>query len=154
MGFSRQRYWGEPIPLIHCKNCGVIPVDEKDLPLKLPEIVNYKPTGTGESPLASIEEWVNIKCNKCGGEAKRETNTMPQWAGSCWYYLRFIDNKNDNEFVNKDKEKKWMNVDLYAGGVEHATRHLIYARYWHKFLYDKKLVSTNEHSIDYMELGY
>lgn len=142
--FSRQRYWGEPIPLIHCEKCGVVPVPEKDLPVKLPKVKNYEPTGTGESPLASIDKWVNVKCPKCGGKGKRETNTMPQWAGSCWYYLRFIDPKNKKAQVDKKKEQKWMPVDLYVGGAEHATRHLIYARFWHKFLYDIGVVSTLE----------
>ena len=133
--FSRQRYWGEPIPLIH-KGEKVIP--SKDLPVQLPDVENYQPTGTGESPLANIEDWVNVD----GG--KRETNTMPQWAGSCWYYLRFIDSKNDSVFVDKKKEKEWMPVDMYIGGAEHATRHLIYARFWHKVLYDIGEVSTSE----------
>ncbi len=142
--FSRQRYWGEPIPIIHCEKCGTVGVPESELPLKLPEVENYEPSGTGESPLATIPEWVNTKCPKCGGPAKRETNTMPQWAGSSWYYLRYIDPKNDQELVNKDLEKKWMPVDLYVGGAEHATRHLLYARFWHKFLYDIGVVSTKE----------
>jgi leucyl-tRNA synthetase len=142
--FSRQRYWGEPIPLIHCENCGVVPVPEKDLPVKLPNVKNYKPTGTGESPLAKIEKWVNTKCPKCGGKAKRETNTMPNWAGSCWYYLRYIDPKNNRELVDNKKEKYWSPVDLYVGGAEHATRHLIYARFWHKFLYDINAVNYDE----------
>lgn len=142
--FSRQRYWGEPIPIIRCENCGNIPVPEKDLPVKLPKVKLYEPTGTGESPLAAIEKWVNVKCPKCKGKAKRETNTMPQWAGSCWYYLRFFDSKNSKAFADKKKEKYWMPVDLYIGGVEHAARHLIYARFWHKVLYDLKLVSGKE----------
>jgi len=142
--FSRQRYWGEPIPIIHCPKCGAVPVDEKDLPLTLPEVEKYEPTGTGESPLAGIDDWVNTKCSKCGGNAKRETNTMPQWAGSCWYYLRYIDNKNNQALVDKNKEREWMPVDLYVGGAEHATRHLLYARFWHKFLFDIGVVSTNE----------
>ena len=134
--FSRQRYWGEPIPIVHCEKCGTVGVPESELPLKLPDVENYEPSGTGESPLATIPEWVNTKCPKCGGPAKRETNTMPQWAGSSWYYLRYIDPKNNQELVNKDLEKHWMPVDLYVGGAEHATRHLLYARFWHKFLYD------------------
>jgi leucyl-tRNA synthetase len=142
--FSRQRYWGEPIPIIHCKKCGVIPVPEKDLPLVLPEVESYEPTGTGESPLASIQDWINVKCPKCGESAKRETNTMPQWAGSSWYYLRYIDPKNSNALVDKEKEKYWSPVDMYVGGAEHATRHLIYARFWHKFLYDIGVVNYKE----------
>ncbi|MEK7642815.1 MAG: leucine--tRNA ligase [Patescibacteria group bacterium] len=142
--FSRQRYWGEPIPVVHCENCGVVGVPEKDLPIKLPEIENYEPTGTGESPLANIESWVNTTCPKCGGPAKRETNTMPQWAGSSWYYLRFIDPHNDQNIVDLKKEKYWSPVDMYVGGAEHATRHLIYARFWHKFLFDIGLVNYQE----------
>lgn len=142
--FSRQRYWGEPIPVVHCEKCGVVGVDEKDLPIRLPDVQNYEPTGTGEGPLASIEEWVNTTCPKCGGKAKRETNTMPQWAGSSWYYLRYIDPKNSEKLIDKDLEKEWMPVDLYVGGAEHATRHLLYARFWHKFLYDIGAVSTKE----------
>ena len=140
--FSRQRYWGEPIPLIHCEKCGIVP--EENIPLELPEVENYQPTGTGESPLAAIKEWVNVKCPKCGGDAKRETNTMPQWAGSCWYYLRFIDPDNDNALVDPQKEKYFQPVDLYIGGSEHAVLHLLYARFWHKFLYDIGVVSTKE----------
>lgn len=142
--FSRQRYWGEPIPLIHCEKCGVVPVPEAELPLKLPDVEFYEPTGTGESPLAAISEWVNVSCPQCSGSAKRETNTMPQWAGSCWYYLRYMDPKNENQLVSPEKEKYWSPVDVYVGGTEHATRHLIYARFWHKFLYDIGVVSTNE----------
>ncbi len=142
--FSRQRYWGEPIPIVHCEKCGTVAVPEKDLPVRLPEVESYEPTDTGESPLAKISEWVNTTCPKCAGAAKRETNTMPQWAGSCWYYLRYIDNKNDKALVGKEKEKEWMPVDLYVGGAEHATRHLLYARFWHKFLYDIGAVSTEE----------
>ncbi|MCB9805917.1 leucine--tRNA ligase [Candidatus Nomurabacteria bacterium] len=142
--FSRQRYWGEPIPIIHCQKCGPVAVPEADLPVKLPEVDSYEPTGTGESPLANISEWVNTKCPKCGGEGKRETNTMPQWAGSSWYYLRFEDNKNDSALVDKEKEKYWSSVDLYVGGAEHATRHLIYARFWHKFLFDIGAVNYDE----------
>jgi leucyl-tRNA synthetase len=142
--FSRQRYWGEPIPIIHCEKCGAVPVPEEDLPVKLPKVKYYEPTGTGESPLAAIDKWVNVKCPKCGGKGKRETNTMPQWAGSSWYYLRYEDPKNDKALVDLEKEKYWSPVDLYVGGAEHATRHLIYARFWHKFLYDIGAVSTIE----------
>lgn len=142
--FSRQRYWGEPIPLIHCEKCGVVAVPEKDLPVKLPKVKSYEPTGTGESPLAAITKWVNVKCPECRGKAKRETNTMPQWAGSSWYYLRYEDPKNKKALVDSKKEKYWSPVDLYVGGAEHATRHLIYARFWHKFLYDIGVVSGLE----------
>ncbi len=142
--FSRQRYWGEPIPLIHCEKCGVVPVPESELPLVLPEVSSYEPSDNGESPLAAISDWVNVKCPKCGGEGKRETNTMPQWAGSCWYYLRYIDPKNNEALVNKDLEKYWSPVDFYVGGAEHATRHLIYARFWHKFLFDIGVVNYEE----------
>lgn len=142
--YSRQRYWGEPIPIIHCEKCGAVGVPEKDLPVTLPEVENYEPTGTGESPLANITEWVNTTCPKCGGVGKRETNTMPQWGGSSWYYLRYIDTENDNELVGKELERQWMPVDLYVGGAEHATRHLLYARFWHKFLFDIGAVSTIE----------
>lgn len=142
--FSRQRYWGEPIPIIHCEKCGNVSVPEEELPLELPEVKNYEPTGTGESPLANIKEWVNTKCPKCGGPAKRETNTMPQWAGSSWYYLRYIDPKNSKALVDKEKDKYWSPVDFYVGGAEHATRHLIYARFWHKFLYDIGAVNYDE----------
>jgi leucyl-tRNA synthetase len=142
--FSRQRYWGEPIPIIHCPHCGMVTVPESELPLKLPHVDKYQPTGTGESPLAAISDWVNVKCPKCGEDAKRETNTMPQWAGSCWYYLRFLDNKNDKEIFGKEIEKKWMPVDLYVGGAEHAVLHLLYSRFWHKFMYDIGIVSTKE----------
>jgi len=180
--FSRQRYWGEPIPLVFCPHCaqevknqkskvkgkfsqgellnpGWIAVPEEELPVQLPEVKSYKPTGTGESPLAAIPQFVNTECPKCGGPAKRETNTMPQWAGSCWYYLRFTDPKNDNLLVEKEKERYWMapalqspkgnrkgegGVDWYVGGAEHAVLHLLYARFWHKFLYDIGVVSTKE----------
>ena len=142
--YSRQRYWGEPIPLVHCPTCGTVPVPEEELPLTLPEVKTYQPTGTGESPLAAIDEWVNCKCPKCGGAAKRETNTMPQWGGSCWYYLRYLDPHNDKQFCASDKEKYWMPVDLYIGGAEHAVLHLLYARFWHKVLYDIGVVSTKE----------
>ncbi len=142
--FSRQRYWGEPIPIVHCKKCGAVPLKEKDLPLTLPKVKSYEPTGTGESPLSAMDWWVNTKCPKCGGPAKRETNTMPQWAGSCWYYLRYLDPKNSKVLVDLKKEKKWMPVDLYVGGKEHAVLHLLYARFWHKFLYDLGIISTPE----------
>ena len=141
--FSRQRYWGEPIPVIHCEKCGVVPVPEDQLPVTLPEVTHYEPTGTGESPLANIDEWVNTTCPKCGGAGKRETNTMPQWAGSSWYYLRFIDPSNTKALIDPQKEKDWMPVDVYVGG-DHAVRHLIYARFWHKFLYDIGVVSSIE----------
>ena len=142
--FSRQRYWGEPIPLVHCPCCGTVPVPENELPVRLPDVKSYQPTGTGESPLAAIDSWVNCKCPKCGKDAKRETNTMPQWGGSCWYYLRYLDPKNNNEFCSKEAEKYWMPVDLYVGGAEHAVLHLLYARFWHKVLYDIGAVSTKE----------
>ncbi|MDE2041094.1 MAG: class I tRNA ligase family protein [Patescibacteria group bacterium] len=142
--FSRQRYWGEPIPIIHCENCGVVPVPEKDLPVKLPKVKSYEPTGTGESPLSAIRSWVNVKCPRCRGRARRETNTMPQWAGSSWYYLRYMDPKNSKRLVDARREKYWSPVDLYVGGAEHATRHLIYARFWHKFLYDIGSVKSVE----------
>ncbi len=142
--FSRQRYWGEPIPLVHCDECGIVPVPEEELPLTLPEVKSYTPTGTGESPLAGIEEWVNTTCPVCGKPAKRETNTMPQWAGSCWYYLRYLDPHNDKELASKEKIEYWMPVDLYVGGAEHAVLHLLYARFWHKVLYDLGVVNTDE----------
>lgn len=142
--FSRQRYWGEPIPLVHCPHCGTVLVPEEELPLRLPEVDSYLPSGTGESPLANITDWVNCKCPKCGAPAKRETNTMPQWGGSCWYYLRYIDPKNNERFVDPEKEKYWMPVNLYVGGTEHAVLHLLYARFWHKVLFDLGLVSTPE----------
>lgn len=142
--FSRQRYWGEPIPLVHCPKCGVVPLDEKDLPLALPETDSYTPSDTGESPLAKIPEWVNTVCPHCGGPARRETNTMPQWAGSCWYYLRYLDPHNTQSFCAKEKEAYWMPVNLYIGGAEHAVLHLLYARFWHKVLYDLGLVHTKE----------
>ena len=142
--FSRQRYWGEPIPLVHCPTCGTVAVPEEELPLLLPEVTSYEPSGTGESPLAKIDSWVNTTCPVCGGKAKRETNTMPQWAGSCWYYLRYLDPNNTKEFVSKEKEQYWMPVDLYVGGAEHAVLHLLYARFWHKVLFDLGVVSTSE----------
>ena len=142
--FSRQRYWGEPIPILHCEKCGTVTVPESKLPLTLPEMKDYTPTGNAEPPLAKATDWVNTKCPKCSGAAKRETNTMPQWAGSCWYYLRYIDPKNKAAFVAKEKEKYWMPVDLYVGGAEHAVLHLLYSRFWHKVLYDLGHVSTPE----------
>ena len=142
--FSRQRYWGEPIPLVHCEKCGCVPIKEDQLPLKLPEVKTYQPTGTGESPLAGITDWVNCTCPECGGKARRETNTMPQWAGSCWYYLRYLDPHNEKEFASKEVVDYWMPVDLYVGGAEHAVLHLLYARFWHKVLFDLGLVNTKE----------
>lgn len=142
--FSRQRYWGEPIPLVHCPKCGIVPVPEEDLPVKLPEVEKYEPTGTGESPLVRVTDWVNTTCPKCAGPAKRETNTMPQWAGSCWYYLRFLDPNNKKELVSKEADQYWMPVDWYLGGAEHAVLHLLYARFWHKFLFDLGVISTDE----------
>lgn len=142
--FSRQRYWGEPIPLIHCEKCGIVPVPEKDLPLKLPKVKNYVPTDTGESPLASIDKWVNTKCPQCGGDAKRETDTMPNWAGSSWYFLRYTDPKNATAFADMEKMKYWMPVDWYNGGMEHATLHLLYSRFWNEFFFDIGLVPTSE----------
>jgi leucyl-tRNA synthetase len=142
--FSRQRYWGEPIPLVHCEKCGIVPVPEDQLPLVLPPTNNFEPSGTGESPLANITDWVNCSCPECGGPGKRETNTMPQWAGSCWYYLRYIDPKNASRFVSKEAEDYWMPVDLYVGGAEHAVLHLLYSRFWHKVLFDLGLVKSKE----------
>lgn len=142
--FSRQRYWGEPIPIVHCPDCGSVAVPEEELPLRLPEVENYEPTGTGESPLAAMTDWVNTKCPCCGKPAKRETNTMPQWAGSSWYFLRYVDSKNDKELVSKEKADKYLPVDMYIGGVEHAVLHLLYARFWTKFLYDIGVVSFEE----------
>ena len=142
--FSRQRYWGEPIPIIHCPKCGNVPVPEEELPLRLPDVESYEPTGTGESPLAAIEDWVNCKCPKCGADAKRETNTMPQWAGSSWYFLRYVDSHNDKELVSKEKADKYLPVDMYIGGVEHAVLHLLYSRFYTKFLYDIGVVDFDE----------
>ncbi len=145
--FSRQRYWGEPFPLVHCAKCGTVAIDEKDLPLTLPEVERYEPTGTGESPLANITDWVEVKCPKCGGDAKRETNTMPQWAGSCWYYLRYIDAQNNEAMADRAKLDYWLGekgVDLYVGGAEHAVLHLLYARFWHKVLNDLGIVPSQE----------
>jgi leucyl-tRNA synthetase len=142
--FSRQRYWGEPIPLIYCEKCGWVPVPEDELPLLLPEVESYEPTGTGESPLANMTDWLNTTCPKCGGNGKRETDTMPQWAGSSWYFLRYTDPNNNNEIASRDKLEYWMPVDWYNGGMEHTTLHLLYSRFWHKFLYDIGVVSTPE----------
>jgi len=142
--FSRQRYWGEPIPIVHCAQCGAVPVPENELPLRLPEMKDYRPTGNAEPPLAKATDWVHCRCPQCGGPGQRETNTMPQWAGSCWYYLRYLDPQNDRQFVAPEKEKYWMPVDLYVGGAEHAVLHLLYARFWHKVLFDLGHVSTPE----------
>jgi leucyl-tRNA synthetase len=142
--FSRQRYWGEPIPIVHCPSHGAVPVPEAQLPVLLPRIERYVPTGTGESPLAGIAEWVNTNCPSCGGPARRETNTMPQWAGSCWYYLRYLDPHNSSDPWSAEVEQRWAPVDLYVGGAEHAVLHLLYARFWHKVLFDLGRVSTNE----------
>ena len=142
--FSRQRYWGEPIPIVHCPDCGAVPVPEDQLPLLLPDVESYEPTGTGESPLAAIDEWVNTTCPCCGKPAKRETNTMPQWAGSSWYFLRYIDNKNDKELVSREKADKNLPVDMYIGGVEHAVLHLLYSRFYTKFLHDIGVVDFDE----------
>lgn len=142
--FSRQRFWGEPIPMIYCEKCGWVPVPENDLPVLLPTVANYEPTDNGESPLANITDWVNTTCPNCQGPAKRETDTMPNWAGSSWYWLRYMDAHNDECFVSQDALKYWGMVDYYNGGMEHATRHLLYARFWHQFLYDEGLVPTKE----------
>ena len=142
--FSRQRYWGEPIPIVHCPKCGNVAVPEEELPLKLPEVENYQPTGTGESPLAAIDWWVNCTCPQCGGPAKRETDTMPQWAGSSWYFLRYTDPHNENALASKEALDYWLPVDWYNGGMEHTTLHLLYSRFWHKFLYDQGVVPCKE----------
>ena len=142
--FSRQRYWGEPIPIIHCPDCGAVPVPEEQLPLTLPEVESYEPTGTGESPLAGIDEWVNTTCPVCGKPAKRETNTMPQWAGSSWYFLRYVDSHNNEELVSKEKANAMLPVDMYIGGVEHAVLHLLYSRFYTKFLHDIGVVDFDE----------
>ncbi len=142
--FNRQRYWGEPIPIVHCEHCGMVPVPYSELPLKLPNVKNFEPGEGGESPLAKIPEYVNCKCPRCGKDAKRETDTMPQWAGSSWYFLRYIDPHNDECFADPEKLKYWLPVDWYNGGMEHVTRHMIYSRFWHKFLYDMGLVPTSE----------
>lgn len=142
--FSRQRYWGEPIPIVHCKVCGAVAVPEEELPLLLPDVEKYEPTGTGESPLAAIESFVNCKCPKCGRDARRETNTMPQWAGSSWYFLRYVDVHNDRELVSREKADRYLPVDMYIGGVEHAVLHLLYSRFWTKFLYDIGVIGFDE----------
>lgn len=142
--FSRQRYWGEPIPVVHCEKCGIVALPEKDLPLKLPKVENYTPSQTGESPLAKIDKWVNTKCPTCKGKARRETDTMPNWAGSSWYYLRYIDPKNKKEFASQKNLNYWGQVDWYNGGMEHTTLHLLYSRFWHKFLFDLGLVPNHE----------
>ena len=142
--FSRQRYWGEPIPVVKCSCCGYVPLDESELPLRLPEVDSYMPTDTGESPLAAMRDWVEVPCPKCGAPAERETDTMPQWAGSSWYFLRYIDPDNNEAFASKEAIDYWMPVDWYNGGMEHTTLHLLYSRFWHKFLYDQGLVSCSE----------
>jgi leucyl-tRNA synthetase len=142
--FSRQRYWGEPIPIVHCEKCGIVPLPEEELPLELPVVADYEPTDDGRSPLANMKEWVNTKCPKCGGPAERETNTMPNWAGSSWYFLRYCDPYNAKELASKDLTDYWMRVDHYEGGSEHITLHLLYSRFWHKFLYDIGVVSDPE----------
>jgi leucyl-tRNA synthetase len=142
--FSRQRYWGEPIPVVHCPYCGIVPIPEEELPVLLPEVESYEPTGTGESPLAAIDEWVNTTCPCCGKPAKRETNTMPQWAGSSWYFLRYVDVDNNQELVSKEAMKNWLPVDMYVGGIEHAVLHLLYSRFYTKFLYDIGVVDFEE----------
>ena len=142
--FSRQRYWGEPIPIVHCDKCGYVPIDESELPLLLPEVESYMPTDNGESPLAAMTDWVNTTCPCCGGPAKRETDTMPQWAGSSWYFLRYTDPHNDKALASPEALKYWLPVDWYNGGMEHTTLHLLYSRFWHKFLYDQKVVPTPE----------
>ena len=142
--FSRQRYWGEPIPIVHCDKCGCVPIDESELPLMLPEVESYMPTDNGESPLAAMTDWVNTTCPCCGGPAKRETDTMPQWAGSSWYFLRYTDPHNDEALASKEALKYWMPVDWYNGGMEHTTLHLLYSRFWHKFLYDQGVVPCPE----------
>ena len=142
--FSRQRYWGEPIPMVHCEKCGWVPLDEKDLPLKLPEVKEFLPGENGESPLAKLDSWINTTCPHCGGPAKRETDTMPQWAGSSWYFLRYMDPHNDKELVSKEAVEYWSPIDWYNGGMEHTTLHLLYSRFWYKFLYDIGVVPTKE----------
>ena len=142
--FSRQRYWGEPIPIVHCEKCGFVPLDESELPLLLPEVDSYMPTDNGESPLAAMTDWVNTTCPCCGGPAKRETDTMPQWAGSSWYFLRYTDPDNKEALASPEALKYWLPVDWYNGGMEHTTLHLLYSRFWHKFLYDEGVVNTPE----------
>jgi leucyl-tRNA synthetase len=151
--FSRQRYWGEPIPIVHCSNCGIVPLKEEDLPLRLPRIRKYQPTGTGESPLAAVKSWVNTQCPKCKGKAKRETNTMPQWAGSCWYFIAYVMHENDKFEWNKRKINYWLPVDLYVGGAEHAVLHLLYARFWTKVLYDAGFIKFKEPFLKLKTLG-
>ena len=142
--FSRQRYWGEPIPMVYCEKCGWVPIPEEELPLKLPEVEDYEPSENGESPLARHTEWVNTTCPHCGSKAKRETDTMPQWAGSSWYYLRYMDAHNDKALASKEALEYWSPVDWYNGGMEHTTLHLLYSRFWHKFLYDIGVVPSKE----------
>jgi len=142
--FARQRYWGEPIPIVHCEKCGYVPIDESELPLVLPQVDSYEPTDNGESPLSKMTDWVNTTCPKCGGKAMRETDTMPQWAGSSWYFLRYMDPHNDESFASKEALNYWHQVDWYNGGMEHTTLHLLYSRFWHKFLYDIGQVPTAE----------
>ena len=142
--FSRQRYWGEPIPLVYCEDCGWVPVPESELPVMLPEVESYEPTDSGESPLANVREWVETTCPKCGGYAERETDTMPNWAGSSWYFLRYTDPHNDEELASKENLDYWLPIDWYNGGMEHTTLHLLYSRFWHKFLYDCGIVPTPE----------
>ena len=142
--FSRQRYWGEPIPLVYCEKCGWQPLDESELPLTLPELEKFEPSGTGESPLVHATDWVNTSCPRCGGPAKRETDTMPQWAGSSWYFLRYTDPHNDQALASPEALKYWMPVDWYNGGMEHTTLHLLYSRFWYRFLYDIGVVPTIE----------
>jgi leucyl-tRNA synthetase len=141
--FSRQRYWGEPIPIVHCQRCGLVAVDEKDLPVRLPEVERYQPTGTGESPLAAIEAWVNVPCPQCGGPAKRETDTMPQWAGSSWYFLRYASPRSTEQLIS-EAGKQWVPVDMYVGGIEHAVLHLLYSRFFTMFLYDIGVIGFEE----------
>ena len=142
--FSRQRYWGEPIPVVYCEKCGWVGLPESELPLKLPDVESYMPTDNGESPLSTLESFINTTCPKCGGPAKRETDTMPQWAGSSWYFLRYCDPTNDKELASKEALKYWLPVDWYNGGMEHTTLHLLYSRFWHKFLYDQGVVPCKE----------
>ena len=142
--FSRQRYWGEPIPMVHCDKCGMVPVPEDQLPVLLPDVENYEPTDDGESPLAAMTDWVNTTCPHCGGPAKRETDTMPQWAGSSWYFMRYCDPHNDKELASKEALAYWLPVDWYNGGMEHTTLHLLYSRFWHLFLHDIGVVPAPE----------
>ena len=142
--FSRQRYWGEPIPIVHCDKCGYVPLPESELPLELPDVESYMPTDNGESPLAAMKDWVNTTCPCCGGPAQRETDTMPQWAGSSWYFLRYTDPKNTDALASPEAVKYWLPVDWYNGGMEHTTLHLLYSRFWHRFLYDQGVVPTKE----------